>query len=295
MNHKSLLLSLFLLPLTAEEKPIAPEKIEHVRVVKEPQRELLQTSIVSLEKNGVSLDLIGAVHIADKVYYEQLNEKFKSYDRVLFEMVGGEKLGIQEGENEKADDPKNTEHKKNKLSGLHDIYTLAADTLKLTGQAEIVDYHAKNFVHADMTMEEFSEKQEARHESFLTLILKAQLQAILSPPKVKQPDASALIYAYLAKDADIMKLQLIDTLGAADDQVGLFTGETVIVTDRNEHCLNVLEKQAAEGHKKIAIFYGAAHLSGMEKSLTEKGWKVKTRDWLTAWNVPVKKLATPAK
>ena len=35
----------------------------------------------------VEVDLIGAVHIGDIAYYQQLNERFKQYDALLYELV----------------------------------------------------------------------------------------------------------------------------------------------------------------------------------------------------------------
>jgi len=50
----------------------------------------LQTGVGSYRnRDGVMVDLIGAIHIADKAYYERLNRRFTRYDAVLYEMVGG--------------------------------------------------------------------------------------------------------------------------------------------------------------------------------------------------------------
>lgn len=50
----------------------------------------LQTGVGSYRnKDGVTVDLIGAIHIGDKAYYERLNRRFTRYDAVLYEMVGG--------------------------------------------------------------------------------------------------------------------------------------------------------------------------------------------------------------
>src|SRR5690349_8349631 len=38
--------------------------------------------------SGQTVDLIGVVHIADAAYYQRLNQRFDSYDSVLFELVG---------------------------------------------------------------------------------------------------------------------------------------------------------------------------------------------------------------
>jgi hypothetical protein len=61
---------------------------------------------------------------------------------------------------------------------------------------------------------------------------------------------------------------------------------STIVTERNKAALGVLKQQLELGHARIAIFYGAAHLSDMDERLaadfhlTQSGTK-----WLTAWDL----------
>jgi len=40
-----------------------------------------------LAKAGVTVDLIGAIHIGDKAYFQKLDNSFKKYDALLYEMV----------------------------------------------------------------------------------------------------------------------------------------------------------------------------------------------------------------
>ena len=48
----------------------------------------LQTSIISFSDSlGTKLDLVSAVHLGDKEYYEQLNEEFRNKDIVLYELI----------------------------------------------------------------------------------------------------------------------------------------------------------------------------------------------------------------
>jgi hypothetical protein len=39
------------------------------------------------EQRGLKVDLISAVHVADRSYYQELNRLFKTYDAVLYELV----------------------------------------------------------------------------------------------------------------------------------------------------------------------------------------------------------------
>lgn len=299
MSIKSLsFFALTCLSLQAAEptaKDDSAPKNEYIRVEEDEKSARLQTSIVTLEKDGKTVDLIGAIHIADKAYYTKLNQRFTEYDRLLFEMVGGEKLqqnSKEDAPKASAEEPKTeateeTKEEPNKLSGLKDIYSMVAKFLQLSGQSETIDYKAKNFVHADLTLKEFNQKQKERNESLLGLALKANTQ----DAKAKQPDPARLMAAMLSGNSNRMKLELIHTLGQGDDQIAMFAGDTVIVTDRNAKCLEVMEKELAAGHKKLGIFYGSAHFPDMEKTLIEQGWKRTKEEWLTAWDIP----KTPAK
>lgn len=281
---------LFLFHLCVTHADEVAPVVESIRVVEDETAARLQTSIATWEKEGVRVDLIGAVHIADKTYYETLNQTFTQYESLLFEMIGG-------GGFEQKEQPEPTTAqapvKKNSLSGLRKVYATVAKSLALSEQAVVIDYRAKNFVHADLTIAEFEEKQKERKESLLGLAIKSCIHSSFNP-KAKEPDSSRMLAALLLGKSDMMKLELIHTLGAGDDQISAFAGETVIITDRNAKCLEVMAAEIAKGRKKLGIFYGAAHYPDMEKTLSTRGWKRTGEQWLTAWDVPKPKKKVPA-
>jgi len=266
--------------------PAADEaKDGFIRVDEDDSAARLQTAVTRYEKDGASVELIGAVHIADKAYYEKLGERFKSYDAVLFEMIGGERLAEPAKPEPAPEAEEPGEKKAADLSGLHKVYDMVANFLKLTGQMENIDYTAKNFVHADLTYAEFAAMQKERGESLLGFALKAGKSA---PEPAKQPDATKLLSAMLSGKSDLVKLEIVHTLGQGDDQIAAFAGESVIISDRNQRCLDVMKRELAAGHRKLAVFYGAAHFPDMEKRLAEQGFKRVKQEWLTAWDVPKK-------
>ena len=64
----------------------------------------------------------------------------------------------------------------------------------------------------------------------------------------------------------------------------------MLLTDRNEAALNVLADELKAGKKHLAIFYGAAHLRGMERDLVRKmKFKPQGEEWITAWDIPAAK------
>lgn len=265
---------------------IAAQAENFIRVDEDDSAARLQTAVTRYEKAGASVDLIGAVHIADKAYYEKLTGRFQTYDALLFEMIGGERLakaGKPPGGPEEEGDGKQD------MSGLHKVYEMVARFLNLTGQMDSIDYTADNFVHADLTMDEFARMQKERGESLLGFALKAGKDA---PEPAKQPDPAKLLSAMLSGKSNLVKLEIVHTLGQGDDQIAAFAGESVIISDRNQRCVEVINREIANGKSKLGVFYGAAHFPDMEKRLLELGFKRVKQEWLTAWDIP--KEAKPA-
>ena len=77
----------------AQDRVVSKPSPQFLRVERdidgEPTR--MQTATVRYQTvlggAGLTVDLIGAVHIGDTAYYSQLNEQFKQYDVVLYELV----------------------------------------------------------------------------------------------------------------------------------------------------------------------------------------------------------------
>jgi hypothetical protein len=281
----------------ADEGP----KVRFIRVDEDANAARLQTAVTRYEKDGASVDLIGAIHIADKAYYEELGRRFEKYDALLFEMVGGEKFGRREAaarepapeEKTGAEpaDPKAAEKKPAGQSALHQVYKMVSSFLGLTGQMEQIDYSKPNFVHADLTQAEFEKMQKERGESILGFALKSA-----QDPKAakNQPDPDKLLKAMLSGRSNLMKLEIVHTLGQGDDQIGALAGESVILTDRNTRCLEVIERELKAERKQLGVFYGAAHFTDLARRLEEKGFRRANQEWLTAWDIPKPKEAPKA-
>ncbi|MFK7909084.1 MAG: hypothetical protein AB8F34_00625 [Akkermansiaceae bacterium] len=263
-------------PLTDQEKPAVkdPNATQFIRVARDENNVRLQTGITTYAKNDITVDLIGAIHIADTGYYTQLNKEFKNYDALLFEMIGGGNMknGKAVKVKKKAKDPM--------VAMLGDIHNMIGKMLKLQAQKQGIDYTAANFVHADLSLAEFEKLQEKKGESILGFAMQN------AQPGMKQPDLQKLLTALLSGNADGMKLELVDTLGGAGNHIASMLGDSVIIDDRNNACLKVLGEQVKVGKKKLGIFYGAAHFSDMESELLKMGYKKTSHRWLTAWDIP---------
>lgn len=263
---------------TAQDAP-APEQAatDFIRIDEDEEAARLQTAVTRYEKGDVTVDLIGAVHVADKGYYEKLNERFKQYDSLLFELIGGERL--VDGKI-----PENGEDADLQMKFVRRMTEGMARYLQLAGQMQEIDYSPDNFVHADLTVEQFTRKQEEKGESILGFALAAAQQA--ENKGVDQPDMAKLLAALLAGNSNGIKLEMIKTLGKGDDQIAALAGNNVIIADRNDACLAVLGNQIEAGKRNLGIFYGAAHFPAMERDLIEMGFKQTDQHWMTAWDVP---------
>ena len=228
--------------------------------------------------DGVIVDLVAAVHIADQQYYKSLNRRFTNYDVVLYEMV-------------KPDDvvPTPSPRSDNPVSALQNGMKRL---LGLEFQLDAIDYAATNFVHAYMSPETFVQAQAANGESILGLMLRAilteQARQAASP---NQPDGLQMIMALFSKDSDYklkflfaQQLESMEALLSGIDQSPGGKG-SVLVSGRNQVAMRVLTEQIQFGKRKLAIFYGAGHMPDFEKRLGEAGFKKSFEEWLTAWDI----------
>ncbi|MGI9244178.1 MAG: hypothetical protein ACR2RV_25495 [Verrucomicrobiales bacterium] len=256
-----------------------------------PLSKLRTATVTYTDGNGLEVDLIGAIHIADSSYYDALNESFKEYDALLYEMVGSERKGpLQPGDLDSEGRGGNP---------IRSLQVMMQKALELDYQLSGIDYTAENFVHADMDANTFRRMQEERKEGLLKLVLqsyKAQFQMIADGKAPATMGIADVIKILLSGDtASGLKL----VLGRQFDQIEyLITAMepedgSVILTERNKVALKVLKEQIEKGAKKIGIFYGAAHLADMEQRLIDDfGLEKGEVTWLDAWTV---KNEAPAK
>lgn len=268
--------------------PAAEEPADFIRFVEDAKGDSLETAVVSYESpQKTRVDLVGAIHIADKGYFDALNIRFKKYDAVLYELVGP---SIEERAKSEA------VNGEQKLQWVGKLQAMMKDTLKLHGQLEGIDYQAGNFVHADMSMSQFTKTQDKKQESFLSLYLKAvQAQKEANAKRGVNPDAAGMVMLLkilTMKDSSLeLKRMIAREFDSVEDvMAGVESGDgTVLVGERNRVALEVLDKQIAAGKTNLAIFYGAAHLADMEERLLKKGFKRTKAEWLKAWDLPHEK------
>ncbi len=250
---------------------------------------VLETSIVTYQdEQGRTVDLIGAVHVGDEVYYDLLNERFAGYDVLLYEMVKPEGVDLA---NPQPQGDGETPFAMQLLGALQKGMQLA---LELEYQTDRIDYSADNFVHADLSLEEFTRLQRERGETFFDLILKQMLRDLTNPQAARQNQPQVSMFEIMdAMDAPDrsrrLKLLFARELSRMDDMTSVFSGDggkSVILDVRNEKALEVMDEVLERGVDDVGIFYGAAHLDGMEDLLEERGFeRVGEPEYLIAWDM----------
>jgi hypothetical protein len=240
----------------------------------------MQTAIVHYvpakegDRPGLSVDLVGAVHVGEKPYYERLNKTFAGYDALLFELVA-----------EKGAVPKAGQKSHSPISS---IQTAMKEFLELDFQLDDIDYTKKNFVHADMSPDEMAKSMKDRGESIWTIMLRMMAAGIAQQNGNNASDLDLIMALFDKHRAIQMKRFMADQMENMGGMMSAFEGPdgSTLITERNKAALKVLAEEIKSGKKKLAIFYGAGHLADMEKRLiSDFGLKRADEQWLDAWNL----------
>lgn len=284
MHRLTLAFVLLLAGISAADGPTTAEPTDFIRFVEAESGDSLQTALVRYQRDdGVQVDLVGAVHVADRAYFDELNRRFTAYDAVLYELIGGPHPGKQELRAGAADE---------RLAWLGRLQETLRRSLELESQLECVDYGAANFLHADLTTEAFFASQEKRQESFLGLWLKALQAQKAAAGERPQPGLAVLLRILFSGDSATEMKRLIgrEFDGLEPLLAGVEAGGgTTLVGERNRHALEVTQREVANGRRRLAIFYGAAHLPDLEKRLLALGFRRERIDYLKAWHLPARK------
>ncbi len=236
-----------------------------------------ETAITTYENDdGVEVSLIAAVHIADGAHYRELQKEFEGYDALLYELVA-----------EAEDRPKPGDEVRGGPIGM--LQTMLKNGLELEFQLDAIDYSPANFVHADLTPEGFLEAMDERGESFLTMFAKLVLQQMGSMQTSSEEAGVDLAAAFRAGyGRHAMRMAFASQLDGLEAMAagGGVAGGTTLLEGRNERALEVLREQIEAGRRKLGIYYGAAHMTGIEQELVESlGFRKVGERWLLAWDI----------
>lgn len=239
----------------------------------------LQVAIVSYApaNAGYSVDLISAVHIGDRAYYEELNERFRDYDALLYELVvpdgadGGRNLALDRGI-------------------MSTLQIGLKDALGLAFQLEEIDYAAPNFVHADMSSSMLAASMRERGESLYVYFWRLFYTAISDYARdpLGLNDLATVSSLLGASEGDAVKIALAYEMVRATREGDFLGGDngSALIAARNEHALGVLRAELDGGSRRIGLFYGAAHMPDLEERLTRDFGLERVRvEWTDAWRL----------
>jgi hypothetical protein len=284
-------------PAAAEERggggAVAVDAAEFLRLSRDADGELvsLDTSIVEYAEDPraaaragrqpVTVDLVAAVHLGGGDYYETLDRLFTDYDAVLYELVA------PPGERPKPG---------RKPSGA--IGSAQQGLTRLLGlefQLESIDYAADNFVHADLSPREFQQAMKKRGESWWSMFTKLMREGMeraergeSDVPEIGVGELFGLLFGGGADRQVKLRRMMAEQFTDMDVLTSAFGGEegSTLITDRNAAALRVLRRQIAKGDKRIAIFYGAAHMDDFDRRLREDfALQPRETTWLEAWDL----------
>ncbi len=218
-----------------------------------------------------------------------MNRQFDVYDVVLYELVAPQGTRIPAG-------GQRSRENQSPLSLVSWLQDQAKSKLGLESQLEMVDYQKSNFTHADLSPAEMSSKMAERGDNALTVglsamaeILRQQNRAVNSPEsnEVANQLANESLFELINNPLKLKRMMASQFAASGVMDTGL--GQTLnqmLITDRNAAALKVMQKEIASGKKKIAIFYGAAHMPEFEKQLSEDFGLEKTNQvWVDAWDL----------
>lgn len=265
--------------LCAQQGSDAPDKTpsDFVRFVKVADGGHLDTAITTYKKGDVTLTLFGAVHIADAKCYAALNDRFTQCEVLLYELVGPPDYRPTKNREERGFNPVSM------------LQQGLKNSLELTFQLDEIDYQAANFVHADMTPQEFEASMAKRGESLLSIMWKMmvdgmQAQAAKAPGESPAPDVD-LVKAFRSGEGRHTLRMLFGQQMEEIEALSVGGSSGTLLEGRNEKCLEVLRRELEAGKKSIGIYYGAAHFPHMEKRLVEDfGFRKVNHEWLVAWD-----------
>ena len=201
-----------------------------------------------------TVDLVAAIHIAEKSYYQRLNREFEGYDAVLYELVAPEESSVP-----RSSDPGSSHPISLLQNGMKDL-------LGLEFQLKGIDYTRTNMVHADMSPDQFAESMRKRGESVTTMFVRMLGYAMTRQSESAHGASDGqLLLALFDKNRTLaLKRILAEQFANSEGSLTALEGPagSTLISGRNQVALEVLRKEIAAGKQKIAIFYGGGAHAG---------------------------------
>lgn len=275
----------------------APAATEFARIAdgSDGQPRSLQLAVVTYAPprggSDVSIDLISAIHVGDKAYYDALNDRFRDYDALLYEMILPEDPVASDRANETDDAgaAREADSTAPALSFISNTQIGMKNALGLTFQLDEIDYSPANFVHADLTTpalaQQMAERKESLYVYFWRLFFASMDEYARDPLGLKD---IRLISSLIAGKDDALKVAIAQEMVNAAHRPDILGGEegSAVIAARNEHAVEILKQRLARGDRRIGIFYGVGHMTDLEQRLQDElGLRILATTWIDAWDL----------
>lgn len=261
--------------------PAAPRAF--VRYVEETDGGHVDVLVATYRKGDTTLALHAALHIADPEHYAAMQERFTKFDVLLYELIA-----------DAATRPHPGMAKDDGLLTM--LQSGMGKGLSLVAQMNSLDYRRPNFVHADMTPEEFTAALDKAGKGAIGDLLASQ-KTEPDREKAAQQRRLDLVAAFRsgrgAHEVRVMGARLVTEQMTGSDGDG---EPSVLIEARNERCLAVLQEQLAAGKHALGIYYGAAHMPHLERRLVQDlGLQPVGEEWVMAWDCRASRFPTEEK
>lgn len=267
---------------STKQKKKKQHQVGALRLVRESGTPVsLEAAISTFRKGNQTVDLVSALHVGEKSYYQALNQAFKGYDGVLYELIAPD--DVRPGAGDRSD---------NRLT---DGQLFLTDLLGLKYQLFEIDYHARNFVHADLTPEELFASMEKRGESAKQMIFQILQESMGSSSDIDPVDALALnvalprimIQGAKASDHALLRRVFAQSFQKIEKVTAGLSGPngSTLITVRNQRAIAVMQREFGRGRKRLAIFYGAGHMLDLEARLKKLGFQPQSVRYVKAWDL----------
>lgn len=268
-----------LMALLLAPGPVRADPADYIRHVPAADNspKALEVAVAGFEHpDGARVDLVSAIHVADRDYFAELDRRLGGYEVVLYELVG---------EPGQVSAPRGATPS---MVGL--LQGGMKNALGLAFQLDEIDYARDNMVHADLTPDAFSDSMRERSESIGGMMFRGWAMALAEQGAGKSAGQDAdFIKVLFADDRQrALKRVLASQLADQVDLLETLSGKdgSTLITVRNQRALQVLAEQLDAGAERIAIFYGAGHMPDFETRLVEEfGMRKTSTEWIEAWDL----------
>ncbi len=269
------------------------------------QLEIAVRKLHPLKGGAPELLLAGVSHLGETNYYQALQQRLNARSLVLYEGVrhADEDKGTDDAGQVEASSGRKMEADEDSIQ-----FTLAR-SLGLAFQLSVIDYDRPNFRNSDMSINQIARilsggrkpgagdpSPQARGSAEFQMLLQVMdgtsFIGRLANGVVRLLGANPRMQA----STRLMLIELLGSLQGDLTEMGAIPPDmkrllTVLLHARNGVVVADLRKelQRTDPPESIAVFYGAAHMSDLEKRICEElGYRPGDTEWLPAIRVNLK-------